>query len=201
MKIKNINLEYKTKLIKLQILKSKIYKTTETTTKKIEISKIKLYLKKISHIIYEYHINNKTILFINFTPNLIDKLDKLKKNTKHKFLNKENLTNGFITNESKINNIQKLKFKNIFDLIVINNSTNNNILIESSTLYIPTITITKDLMPNKLFLLKQSYPIIGNFEFTEEQTNNNFFSSLFYAIFKKAIIKKQKKIIYIEKKI
>ena len=84
MKIKFISNKNKNKLIELQVLKSKIYKTN-VEIKKIEYSRIKLYLKKVAHIIYEYHINNKTILFINFPSKLENKIIALKKEIKHNF--------------------------------------------------------------------------------------------------------------------
>lgn len=201
MKIKPIISKNKNKLIELQILKSKIYKTS-TEKKKIENSKIKLYLKKIVHIIYEYHISNKTILFVNFPPKLENSMISLKKDIKHIFISKENWINGFLTNKSVniysqlIQNSDNSKSKisskkNYFDLIIIFNPTNNYIFNESYNSFIPTILITDKLFNHKAPLLKQSYKILGYLKFIEEQINNNFFFSILQAILKQAIIKKK----------
>jgi hypothetical protein len=195
MKIKPRILGHKNKLIELQILKSKIYKIP-INKKKIENSKIKLYFKKIAHIIYEYHISNKTILFVNFPSKLENNIISLRKTTKHIFISKENWVNGFLTNKSVnmysklIPNYNKKNFV-FFDLIVIFNPTNNHIFNESYNSYIPTILITDELFNRQLPLLKQSYKILGYLKFIEEQINNNFFFSLLQSILKQATIKKK----------
>jgi len=197
MKIKPIISKHKNKLIELQILKSKIYKIA-IEKKKIENSKIKLYFKKVAHIIYEYHINNKTILFVNFPPKLKNNIIELKKNIKHIFISKENWINGLITNKS-VNIYSNFKQSstysnnNFFDLLVIFNPTNNNILNESYNSYTPTILITDELFNNKKSLFKQSYKVLGYLKFIEEQINNNFFFSILLAIFKQTITKKTQK--------
>lgn len=197
MKIKPIISKHKNKLIELQILKSKIYKTFNK--KKIENNKIKLYFKKVAHVIYEYHINNKTILFANVPKNVEKNIIELKKNIKHVFISEENWTNGLLTNKSintcnqLIKNSEKSKFTNkktFFDLLVLFNPTNNNILNESYNLHIPTILITDFLFNNNVSLYKQSYKILGHFKFIEEQINNNFFLSFLQAILKHGDIKK-----------
>lgn len=200
MKIKLLT-KHKNKLIELQILKSKLYKTS-IEKKKIENSKIKLYFKKIAHIIYEYHINNKTILFVNFPSNLEKNMMSIKKNIKHIFLSKENWINGFLTNKAVNINSKLIKNYNtsnskitrknsFFDLLVIFNPTNNKVLNENSNLFIPTILITDELFNHNLQIYKQSYKILGYFKFIEEQINNNFFFSMIQAILKQTIIKKK----------
>lgn len=203
MKIKSIVSKNKNKLVELQILKSKIYKTL--TKKKIENNKIKLYLKKVLHIIYEYHINNKTILFANFPLKLEKNLTEFKKNIKHIFISEKNWTSGLLTNKSVnmchqlIQNSNNSKItltnkKKVFDLLVIFNPTTNQIFSESYNLYIPTVLITESLFNTRVFLLKQSYKILGNFKFVEEQINNNFFLSMLKAIFKHSTVKKKTQI-------
>ena len=194
MKIKSITNKHKNKLIELQILKSKVYKTT--IKKKFENNAIKLYLKKIANIIYEYHINNKTILFINFPSKLEKNMLSLKKNIKHIFLSKENWINGFLMNKSvnKNSNKSKLKIsssKNFFDLIVIFNPTNIDLFSKNYNSNIPTILITDELFNQNSQLFKQSYKILGYFKFIEEQINNNFFFSILQSIFKQSTIKKK----------
>ena len=199
MKIKSIISKHKNKLIELQILKFKIYKNN-IEKKKIEHNKIKLYFKKIAHIIYEYHINNKVILFVNFPSELENNINSLKKNIKHIFISKENLVNGFLTNKSVdiysklIQSSKESKFSNkkkFFDLIVIFNPNDDYVLNESYKLHIPTIFITNELLNNVTILSKQSYKIIGCLKFIEEQINNNFLFSILQAIFKQAVIRKK----------
>lgn len=198
MKVNKITPKYKNKLVELQLLKSKMYKTV-LKKKKIENTKIKLYFKKIAHIIYEYHINNKTILFVNFPPKLVSKISSLKNKIKHLFISKTSWVNGFITNKTMnipyqlLQNTQKTKLPNknfLFDLIVIFNPTNTQILTEGYASNIPTIIITEEVFNTKTPILKQSYKILGHFKFLEEQINNNFFFSILYAILKQAIVKK-----------
>lgn len=199
MKIKSIISKPKNKLIELQILKSKIYKNYKK--KKIEHSAIKLYLKKIANIIYEYHINNKTILFINLPPKLEKSTLTLNKNIKHIFLSKENWINGVLMNKSVsinsklIQTANKSKFKSkknfFFDLIVIFNPTNIDLFSENYNSNIPTILITDELFNKNSQLFEQSYKILGYFKFIEEQINNNFFFSILQSIFKQSIIKKK----------
>jgi len=207
MKIKPIISQHKNKLLELQILKSKIYKNI--SKKKIENEKIKLHFKKVAHIIYEYHIHNKIILFANFPTRIEKNIIKLNTNIKHIFISEKNWTNGFLSNKS-VNTCNQLiknsttKFNNkksFFDLLVIFNPTNNNIINESYNLYIPTILITDSIFDQNISLFKQSYKILGHFKFIEEQINNNFFLSIIQAIFKNGIIKKTQQYKNINKKL
>lgn len=190
MKIKSIiHHKQKNKLIELQILKSKMYKIY-LEKKKIETNKINLQFKKIAHIIYEYHINNKTILFINFPPKFEKNLLLFKKSIKHIFLSKENWINGFLNNKFVDINFNKVKSNikkknNFFDLIVIFNPK-DNIMSEKYNSSIPTIIVTDEVFKhNNSPLFKQSYKILGYFKFLEEQINNNFFFSIIQSIIKK----------------
>lgn len=56
------NKNEKIKLIKLQILKSKIYKKE----KLFNIQLTELQVKKISEVLYKYSLNNQRILFLGF---------------------------------------------------------------------------------------------------------------------------------------
>lgn len=94
MKIENIKI--KNRLVLFQIVKSKIYK------KEVKYYEVKLYLKKIAKIIYEYHVNNKSILFLNF-PDIIQKeINILINNTKHHCFANEHWYNGILTNLKSI---------------------------------------------------------------------------------------------------
>jgi hypothetical protein len=59
MKIKNI-IKYKNKLLKLKLIKTKIYKKKDQLTN-TRIEDIEYRLKAL-HVIYKYHTNNKRIL-------------------------------------------------------------------------------------------------------------------------------------------
>ena len=210
MKIKKVKSIKKNKLTKLQILKSKIYrKNTDSKFKNnIDPNKIQLYLKKIVHIIYEFHITNKRILFLNFPKKIEKKLTKNLKKNQHVFIGNENFLNGIISNQ-KINlqqsnklqkfikNSSKIKIsaKKLIDLIVIYNPLSS--LNSDKKLYIsqiPTITINENF--NNNLNLKQNYKLIGNFKFIEKQINNNLFFSILKSILKNTSFKKQNTNLY-----
>ena len=210
MKIKKVKSIKKNKLTKLQILKSKIYrKNTDSKFKNnIDPNKIQLYLKKIVHIIYEFHITNKRILFLNFPKKIEKKLTKNLKKNQHVFIGNENFLNGIISNQ-KINlqqsnklqkfikNSSKIKIsaKKLIDLIVIYNPLSS--LNSDKNLYIsqiPTITINENF--NNNLNLKQNYKLIGNFKFIEKQINNNLFFSILKSILKNTSFKKQNTNLY-----
>ena len=199
MKIKKVKSIKKNKLTKLQILKSKIYrKNTDSKFKNnIDPNKIQLYLKKIVHIIYEFHITNKRILFLNFPKKIEKKLTKNLKKNQHVFIGNENFLNGIISNQKiklqkLIKNSSKIKIsaKKLIDLIVIYNPLSSLNL--DKKLYIsqiPTITINENF--NNNLNLKQNYKLTGHFKFIEKQINNNLFFSILKSILKNTSSKKQ----------
>lgn len=205
MKIKKVNSIHKNKLTELQILKSRIYRKNKDSKlkKKIDTNKIRLYLKKIVHIIYEFHITNKRILFLNFPKNIEKKITKDLKTNQHIFIENENFLNGIISNpkinlqqsnpvQKLIQNNSKIKIpiKKLIDLIVIFNplsSLNSDKKVYVSQ--IPTITINET--SNNNLNLKQNYKLIGHFKFIEKQINNNLFFSILRAILKNTAFKKQ----------
>ena len=78
MKIKGIKTD--NRLILFQIIKSKMYK------KEVKYHNTKLNFKKAAKIIYEYHVNDKSILFFNF-PGIVQKeINLLIDKTTYKFL-------------------------------------------------------------------------------------------------------------------
>lgn len=202
MKIKKIKLTSKNKLIKLQLFKSRIYK--KNIYSRINTNQIQLYFKKIIHIIYEFHISGKKILFLNFPKKIEKKIVKNFKQQKHLFINTENFFNGIISNQKinfkqvsqlqkfiKNNSKKKIPLQKLVDLIVIFNplslfNSDKNLYISK----IPTITINENFHSNINF--KQDYKIIGHFKFIEKQVNNNFFICFLNAIFKNLTFNKQK---------
>lgn len=180
------NKKYKNKLLELQILKSKIYKNDKKKT--IKNNQIKLSLKKVSSIIYEYHKNNKIILFTDFPLKIEKKLSLLNKNSKHIFISKETSSNGILTNTT----LQFYDNKKKVDLIILFNKVNENFVNEISKSMIPTIIITDTLLNKKNVLLNQSYKILVHLNFIEEQVNNNIFFSILHSILKQKTLKKNK---------
>src|SRR6478672_3789437 len=96
MKIVKIT-KYRSKLVKLKLIKTKIYKKNNHDFIKIEdiISR----LKKALHIIYKYHTNNKRILFVGTPSHLDEKLKNLIKSTKHIYVPESVWMNGILTNQ------------------------------------------------------------------------------------------------------
>lgn len=195
------NKKYKNKLLELQILKSKIYKNGKKTP--IKNNQIKLSLKKVSSILYEYHKNNKIILFTDFPPKIEKKLSLLNKNSKHVFISKETSSNGILTNKSNNlysqiiqqqsnTNLQFYNNKKKVDLIILFNKVNENLVNEIYNSMIPTIIITDTLLNKKNVVLNQSYKILGHLNFIEEQVNNNIFFSILHSILKQKTLKKNK---------
>nr|YP_010233616.1 ribosomal protein S2 [Pleurosigma inscriptura]QSZ78233.1 ribosomal protein S2 [Pleurosigma inscriptura] len=197
-------------MTELQILKSKIYRKNIDLKFKnnFEPNKIQLYIKKIAHIIYEFHIMNKRILFLNFPKNIEKKLIKNLKSPQHIFISCENFLNGIISNQKinfqqsnklqkviKNNSKIKISAKKLIDLIVIYNPLSS--LNSDKKLYIsqiPTITINENF--NNNLNLKQNYKLIGHFKFIEKQVNNNLFFSILKSILKNHSFKKQNTNLY-----
>ena len=175
------------KLLEIQLLNSRIYKKFNYNFEKkhLKNNNIKNFLKKFSHIIYEYHINNKRMLFLNLPNWIIEKIRNVTKNTKHIFLNKNNYKNGFLTNK-KLNAFEELK-KNIDLVILFNENTNSRIYKESFNSQIPVIEINNYYKKST----NLSYKLIGHFNFIEKQINYNLFINLIVSILKKSILKKK----------
>jgi len=176
MKIKNIKI--KNRLVLFQIVKSKIYK------KEVKYYKVKLYLKKIAKIIYEYHVNNKSILFLNF-PDIIQKeINILINNTKHHCFTNEHWYNGILTN------LKSIWPKNKIDLILIFNQNlkyYSNQIKEINFFRVPVVLINNDL---KQSILECDYKVFGNFNFFEKMPVNNLFLGILKATMERACITK-----------
>jgi len=189
MKIKKI--VSKNKLIHLQLLKSKIYKKklTQKYFKKIEIDVYKLYFKKIAHIIYEYHINNKKILFLNFPKNIEKNIKGIILRTKHVCVSLEHFLKNSLNKKNYLfNKNQSLVInKNDFNLILLFSLDLDN-LNQLLNFQIPTILITS--FSNKI-KVNPSYTIPGYFNFIEKQILNNLFLCILKSVFKQARIKKE----------
>lgn len=181
MKIKKIN-KYQNKLLKLRLIKTKIYKNQHQFNS-IQIEDIEYRLKKALHIIHKFHTNNKKILFIGIPIKIHKKLKQLLNNTKHIYIPESIWIDGIITNRNACfkylsknskstinkNKVSKLltKLKNKSDLIVIfDKSLDHTALNESYVTRLPIISFNYNL---DIFETKSSYKIPGNFKFTKKK--------------------------------
>jgi len=203
MKIRTLD-RYKTKLLKLKLIKTKIYKNTKNLNYLI-LKSMETRLKKVLHIIYRFHIASKKILFIGTPLELGNKIKQLLKNKKHSFIPESVWVNGIITNSKPSfkyllkqhaiinNNTSKFLFnlKNQTDLIVVlNEKLNLTALNESSLKRIPTITLNSCY--NLLNFNLATYKVEGDYSFTRKTTRNNLFFLLLSSLFRKAELVKQK---------
>lgn len=195
MKINKIT-KYQSKLVKLKLIKTKIYKKNDYHFIKIE--EIISRLKKALHIIYKYHINNKRILFVGTPIHIEEKLKNLIKNTRHTYIPESVWMNGVLTNQQScfkylLKNQQSInrkistilfKTKKKSDLIVIlDSSVNPNALSEGYLTRTPVISLNLHLDNSDI---KSSYKVPGNFKFTHKKARSNFFYSILSATLKKA---------------
>lgn len=197
MKIKNIK-KYNNKLLKLQLLKLYYKKKSYHFKSNTNIRQVELYLNKISNIIYNYHVNNKKILFIGLPENF----KKIIHKTNHILVPEYKWLNGMLNNNSSINRQKNtpnkilklsLKLKKKLDLIVAHNLNNKSTAIKEGYITrMPVITLTTKLT---MFDNKSTYESPGNFNFDNDKiTNNNLFFSIIKIALKRAIkkVKKQK---------
>lgn len=181
-RIKNSNY----KLLKFQLLKS--YKN-----KKVKHSKIiqtQFELKKISNLVYKYHIENKKILFVGFPIFFEQILQK----TKHILIPNFVWIDGMLTNNAtlkkkmtnkgegtKRNFRIPLQLKQKLDLIIV---CNVNIVKEALVIQIPTIIFNKD---TKQSTKKFDYEFsANNNNLNEKIKTNNFIYKFMIATLKRA---------------
>jgi len=146
------------KLIKLELLKAKFFKTGNIKTK---IAMFSLHLKQLLLIIYKFHLSNKKIFFFGIPINIYLKYKKPSKNLKHLFFPESYWEKGLLSNKVNIfkylkKRVVKIKHENLNakirtyflikkkpDLIVILNQNKENIslLKEANKLKIPTLNI------------------------------------------------------------
>lgn len=193
MKINKI-IKYQSQLVKLKLIKTKIYKKNDDNFIKIEdiLSKF----KKALHIIYKYNANNKRILFVGTPLHLDEKLKNLIKNTKHTYVPESIWMNGILTNQQScfkylFKNQQSINRKvsaTLFEIgeksdliVVLDSSINSNALNEGYLTRTPVISLNSNNAN-----IKSSYTVPGNFKFTGKKTRNNFFYSILSATLRKA---------------
>ena len=197
MKIKKIK-TIKFRLTKLHLIKSRSYKSNNKNYT-ISPDKLESYLKKNLNVLYNFHKNNKKIIFKGVPVNLQKKFSHILAKTKHLFITEKIWIKGLLTNKnsllksikkqktfSHLNNINDitniLTLKSKPDLIVIFNEEKElPAITESYKLKIPIITINSNITIKQTKLL---YKLPGKFEFLNKNNNNVFFL-LLLAIFKK----------------
>ena len=184
MKLEIINpLNYK--LIKLEIIKSKV--VTNYLNKfqfESNLTQFEIYLKKALLIIFNYHVNNKKILFIGISKDILNK--SLKNKTNHIFLPKSYWIKGLLTNKLTVfksiktslnqtdqNKLDKLKnyflLKHKPNLIVVFNvESSKPILLETVKLKIPVIIFNPDLLTSSSTL----YQIKGDYTYMIKKKQN-----------------------------
>jgi len=194
MKLKNISLK-KFKLLKLQLTKSKIYKSYNFVENQ-NFDFLELHFKKALQIIYNYHYYDKKIAFISIPESAQKDWKKAIHRTNHFFIPKSVWIQGVLLNKKSIfKNIQRQVSmsplnKNIeslfliqqkLDLVVIfDNDSEFGILKEINKLKIPVIVVGTNLKLRETFL----YSVYGNFKFLNKKINNVLLL-LLTSIFKK----------------
>jgi hypothetical protein len=178
--------------LQLQILK--LYGKKKSLNPKAPLKSTEILLNKIASILYRYHVEGKTIIFLGFP----DHFSVILKNTKHLLVPEFLWFNGLFSNnisfpnnsrkETKIpKNIFKLmkKLKKKADLIVVYGLNDNTTALKESYLTrIPAITLSEKL---SVLNLKSAYNSTGSYNFFVEKTENTqFFFSFIRAVLTKA---------------
>ena len=132
-----------------------------------------LYLKQVLTIIFKYHKNKKTIMFLGAPTEIINKYKKKIFKTKHIFISKNYWIKGLLTNKNAfVKGLKKkksLNFKNLHIqkylkkkkkpnlLLIFNHKNKREILKEAAKLKIPVISFITNKADDYI-----SYPIIIN---------------------------------------
>lgn len=196
MKIKKV-VNFKYKLLKLKLIKSRIYKAKAKNNgpkllSTFMLEQVEFHLKKKLQIIYEYHTNGKEILFVGFPEFFNKRITKILDSTNHsvipaylwingilsnkiaifRYLNHKRVKQTKIKKSSNVNVLLTIKKKP--DLIVIyDEKSNQNIMNETRKTKIPVISLTSNFYRS-------------NFIFVNENKFSDIFSSCLHSIFKKS---------------
>jgi hypothetical protein len=187
----------KKKLLKIKLLKTKIY-TCKNNFNYSHLNSVESKLKKIFHIIYKFHISGKKILFLGTSATLNNKIKHFFNNKQHTFIPQYFWASGIITNPKVSFYHLKQKYmltKNSFikplfslkkiDLVVILNKTINiTILKELALKNLPIITL--NLYFNLADLHLATYKIQNNYSFMTKTVRNNIFFIMLNLALKKS---------------
>jgi hypothetical protein len=189
MKLKNIRIK-KYKLLRLYLYKYEAYKINKPVLFSYEniLDRLELSLKKVLLLIYNYHIFNKTILFIGLPyytdKNMVQVLDK----SNHIFLPKSVWDNGLLVNKGFLSKKYRnlVYFKRLLDLkdnphliVVFTEEKLLNLISEAKKLSIPIIYFGNLSIDLDDIL----YKVEGNFSSNKMK---NFCQFLFYSILKRS---------------
>lgn len=188
MKLKKLT-NLKHKLIKLELIKSKM---TQDTVLDNRFKEMEAYLKKALLIIFQYHLNNKKILFVGISKTGQEKYRRTFKQTNHLFLPSSYWIKGLLTNKvtvfkyikKRINLFTSQKIKRYFllktkpHLIVLLNGETDAVK-EALKLRIPVIMLNSSTHRES----GVSYQLPSNHK--NNIKTNSFFLSLMNSIFKK----------------
>lgn len=197
MKLKDIVFK-RSKLIKLQLIKFKVYKQFQDSANKNRVEDYELHFKKVLQVIYKYHYHNKKIFFIGLSQKIKKNYDKLWQNTNHLFIPESTWVKGILSNKvstfkylhQQVNTEKNTNLKTLFtvqqkpDLILIfDKEVESEAFQEALTLKIPIIAITNTLKRKEKVL----YSIYGNLQFLKKKLSN------IYVLLLNSILKKQTK--------
>jgi ribosomal protein S2 len=195
MKLKHIKIK-KYKMMRLYLSKYEAYKTSKIAFGSIDtiLDRLEIGLKRALFVIYQYHIFNKTILFIGLPQSMDKRFVQVLLKSKHIFVPSYAWEKGSMGNKMSISKQSRnfsyfkkfLEMKNNPQLIVLlNEGRLQNIVPECQKLCIPIVYIgshTEEIDSN-------SYIVEGNF-ITRKM--KNFFHFLIYSILKKSPVREQK---------
>lgn len=193
MKLKKTKTIKYSQILKLQLVKSRIYELNVSKKNYLNDENLNntiINIKKALKIIFKYNRLNKRILFLGIDNDLLIK--KINTQTNHVALSKKFKTQGLISGKHNLKQrylLPKLKTKP--NLIIIFNSVENvnSVLKESHLLKIPTIIFGTIVDEIKNADIRSFFNIKGNFTFI---SNQNFFYKYLNFLFKKQYYIKQK---------
>jgi ribosomal protein S2 len=155
------------------------------------------HLKKIFSVIFEYHKNKKTIIFLGIPKRIENKYKKTFSKTRHIFLPEYYWINGLLTNKNSLFKYikkriflnKKINIHNLQQYFSINRKPNllvnfnvelnKNLLKESMKLKIPVINIFNEPNDNKVL-----YQISSNIKLNEKKYDKYVFNILYSVISK-----------------
>ena len=188
MKLKKLtNLKYK--LIKLELIRSKI---TQNNVFDNRFKETEAYLKKALLIIFQYHLNNKKILFIGLPKTTAEKYKQTFNQTNHLFLPDSYWIKGLLTNKvtvfryikKRVDLFTSKKIKSYFLLktkphLIVLFSPEADVIKEAVKLRIPVISLSSIMSYDKG--VSYQLPLKNN----DSIKTNSFFLSLLNSMFKK----------------
>lgn len=177
-------LEVQSKLLKLKLIKTRIY-TVDFAAINLRIKDIEYRLKKILQIIFKYHVEDKQIIFISSSSFMKKKIKSLLKNTKHLYFHESHWLACVNLEKQKVRSKKVLKSKNKKNLIILlDKLIQPTVVSESYKKKLITSSLENDL---NISDTKYSYKVPGNFLLEKQKIQGNFFLTLLKTILKNSI--------------